>query len=78
MLTLPGLQKYYEYLASQKNVVHPMEKRETVDRNKSTADSLHPDRTGSQSSGKKKKRGKGLRRLIKSYARHVEGLQMIQ
>ncbi len=80
MLTLTGLQKYYEYLASQKNVVHTMEKREIVDRNKTTAavDYPHLDRTDSEFSGKKKRKGKGLRRLIGSYVRDVEGLQMIQ
>ena len=34
--------------------------------------------SGSGASNKKKKKGKGLRRLIEAYSKHVEGLQMIQ
>ena len=81
-LTLTGLQRYYEYLASRKNAVPMKQQRENSARhNCGNDDEETPllDRSETESSGKKKKkRGKGFLRLIEAYSRHVEGLQMIQ
>ena len=73
MLTVVGLQKYYDYLASQKTVIPTKEK---VDRNK--RDEILSRDDSASSGTKKKKKGKRFLRLIESYSKHVEGLQMIQ
>ena len=82
MLTLIGLQRYYDYLASQKIAAtkkEVREDRENVDQRKRDERSPWVDPNEEKSSGKKKKKkGKGLLRLIEAYSRHVEGLQMIQ
>ena len=41
-------------------------------------ETLPTQNPGSGAASKKKKKGKGLRRLIEAYSKHVEGLQMIQ
>ena len=82
LLTLTGLQRYYEYLASRKNAVPIKQQREDTARsNCGNDDEGTPllNRSETESSGKKKKKkGKGFLRLIEAYSRHVEGLQMIQ
>ncbi|KAM0804555.1 hypothetical protein BDR22DRAFT_960160 [Usnea florida] len=75
----PGLQRYYDHLA-QKNATPVME---TGNRSESSDSGISEDTLPIQNSGlgasrTKKKKGKGLRRLIEAYAKHVEGLQMIQ
>lgn len=81
MLTFTGLQRYYEYLASQKSTVtikdkgKEREKSHKSKRNEENVQSGHPELG---SSTKKKKKGKGLLRLMEAYSKHVEGLQMIQ
>ncbi|KAL9065684.1 MAG: hypothetical protein Q9161_008070 [Pseudevernia consocians] len=77
----PGLQRYYEYLASQKNAVLIKEKgkeSEKLHQSKKNEENVASGRPDSGSSTKKKKRGRGLLRLMKAYSKHVEGLQMIQ
>lgn len=79
-MTSTGLQRYYEFLASQKSAVPIKGKgkeRDKLDPNEESEPSGRPD-SGSSSKKKKKKKGKGLLRLIEAYSRHVEGLQMIQ
>ena len=82
LLTLAGLQRYYEYLASRKNAVPtklPREDTARFDRSRDDEETPLLDRSETESSGKKKKKkGKGFLRLIEAYSRHVEGLQMIQ
>ena len=82
MLTLAGLQKYYDYLASQKTRTRTNDKmaqRKVLDWGKREEEFSSRDETNSASSGmKQKKKGKRFLRLIESYSRHVEGLQMIQ
>lgn len=82
MLTLVGLQRYYEYLASQKTAASMKEVREdrgNMDQRRRDEESRSADPNKERSSGKKKKKkGKGLLRLLDAYSRHVEGLQMIQ
>lgn len=81
-LTLVGLQRYYDYLASQKTAApkkEVREDRENVDQRRRDEESRSADPNKERSSGKKKKKkGKGLLRLLDAYSRHVEGLQMIQ
>ena len=79
LLTFIGLQRYYDHLA-QKNATPIMEKgkrRETSDSG-ILEETLTMQNSGSGASSTKKKKGKGLRRLIEAYSKHVEGLQMIQ
>ena len=79
---ITGLQRYYEYLASRKNVVPTKQQREDMARsNRGNDDEETPllGRSETESLGKKKKKkGRGFLRLIEAYSRHVEGLQMIQ
>lgn len=51
---------------------------ENVDHSKKNEESVPSGRSDSGSSRKKKKKGKGLLRLMEAYSKHVEGLQMIQ
>lgn len=84
-----GLQRYYDYLASQRNGVSTRDRtkdRETFIGSGEEEETHLLDRIDSGLSGKrekkdkKKKKGKrkGFLRLIEAYSRHVEGLQMIQ
>lgn len=78
-LTFTGLQRYYDHLA-QKNAIPIMEqgkRRESSDSG-ILEQTLTIQKSGSGASSTKKKKGKGLRRLIEAYSKHVEGLQMIQ
>lgn len=86
-MTCIGLQRYYDYLASQRNAVSTKDRtkdRETFIGSKEEEEAPLLDRFDSRSSDKrekkdkKKKKGRGLLRLIEAYSRHVEGLQMIQ
>ena len=54
------------------------EERKKSDQSKKNEEDLPLARLDSVSSSKKKKKGKGLLRLIEAYSKHVEGLQMIQ
>ena len=82
LLTLTGLQRYYDYLASQKDAMPKKDKpgdRESWAQRKKGENIGSLDRTDEASSSKKKKKkGKGFLKLIEAYSRHVEGLQMIQ
>lgn len=81
LLTSTGLQRYYEYLASRKNAAPTKEKRkeeEDIDCSTKNGENVPLGPSDSGSSRQKKKKGKGLLRLIEAYSKHVEGLQMIQ
>lgn len=52
--------------------------RKALDYDEKNDKNLFPKGSGSAASSKEKKKGKGFRRLIEAYSRHVEGLQMIQ
>ena len=83
LLTLTGLQRYYDYLASQKNTIPTKGKgrhKGNSDGNRMEEEIPLLDRTGTGSSVKKEKKTKkkGFLRLIEAYSKHVEGLQMIQ
>lgn len=52
--------------------------RKALDHDEKNEGKNFPKGSGSASSGKQKKKGKGWLRLIEAYSRHVEGLQMIQ
>ena len=79
LLTFIGLQRYYDHLA-QKNATPVMEKGNGSESSDSgiSEDTLPIQNSALGASRTKKKKGKGLRRLIEAYAKHVEGLQMIQ
>ena len=79
MLTVTGLQKYYDYLACQNDAALTREKMESGKPNwGKKEDTLSAGNVDFPLSSKKKKRGKGLLRLMEAYSKHVEGLQMIQ
>ena len=81
LIEITGLQRYYEYLATQKDAVPIKQKREDAaksDRSKNDEETPLLGQTETESSGRKKtKKRKGFLRLIEAYSRHVEGLQMI-
>ena len=79
LLTFVGLQRYYDHLA-QKNTTPVMEKGNRSETSDSDImeETLPIQNSGSGASRTKYKKGKGLRRLIEAYSKHVEGLQMIQ
>ena len=79
LLTSIGLQRYYDHLA-QKNATPVIEKGKRRESSDSgiLEETLPIQDPGSGASSTKKKKGKGLRRLIEAYSKHVEGLQMIQ
>ena len=80
LLTFIGLQRYYDHLA-QKNatpiIIEKGNRGESLDGG-ILEETLPIQNSGSRASSAKKKKGKGLRRLIEAYSKHVEGLQMIQ
>ena len=78
LLTFTGLQRYYEYLASRKNAAPTKEKRKEEEDFDCSGKKVPFGPSDSGSSRQKKKKGKGLLRLIEAYSKHVEGLQMIQ
>lgn len=81
MLTLTGLQRYYEILASQEKEAPIKEKRKErgrLYRSKKKEKTLFTETPESGSFVKGEKKGKGFLRLLEAYSKHVEGLQMVQ